>query len=1096
MASGRRRLVGRWDEMQVAFDLMTDARAGCGRILAIGGEPGVGKTRLAEAIADAVRQSGGTVVWGQCWEPGGAPPLWPWRQALREAITRLGADALQELREKDVRLLTNLVFDGDSARDDVTVGQSSFFSLYVAVGRLLDALSHRTNTCIAIVLEDVHAGDELTLRLTSFVASSLIENRVLLLVTYRNTDLAPGGFAARTLTELMRRPGTASINLEGLDVAASADVFAALSGTTLDDHAAQVLYERTQGNPLYVSELAKLSLTDPASTTSTSTLPAPMSDVLLERVRRLTSDTQEVLSVAATLGDHFDPSLLSLMVPAIDTATAVDEALSTGILRGSQDARSFRFHHDLIREAVYRQLPTRRRRRLHLEAAHALERQRPSLTGDEVAVVAHHYVLAADEADPQATVRACVAASARARRQLAFDEAARMSAAAINALERRSDPDPMQRLRLEFDLADALMRAGRTAAARDAYGRAADLARAGKLPGEFAAAAIGYGGRTVWTALRDDARFAPLLEEALDALDARPSPMRSRVLARLAGGPMRDLLDPEARRTTSAQALEMARAVGTTSDVLWALIGRWAAINQPGNAGERIALADEIIDLGTRSHDHQSVVQGRHMSAVANLEAGRVAQARTQVAALRSLAAQRREPTGIWLGLSLQTTLLLLDGDLLGAEKHAYEALSAGAAAEPWNAQTSFRRQLYFVLRELGRAHEVEPALRDGAQSVPALRATHAALLAAVGEHAEAASIWERISRLRFDDLPRDEEFLYTLTLLADAVVQLEDADAAQSLINLLEPYADLIVLGHPDVVVGSVHHSLGSLSALLGRWVEADAHFTAAGQIHEQIGAPLLTARTRLAHAAVLQRLDRTRATVLSRQGLAVAHRYGAIGIATGSSSKQQTSLASAQQSVEGRPPSEEWLIREGEYWSISHGQKVVRIRDSKGVRLLAFLMTNPNQRYSALDLERLDQQGDPTTTRAVAQQRELELLDDEARRAYRDRLAEIDGEEAAACKSGDAERARLLREERTFLARELSRATALGGTPRQGGSVRERARLNVTRAVRSAIGRLAEFDSGLGDHLQSSIQTGAFCSYAAPTDTAVSWRVVTRSA
>ncbi len=181
----------------------------------------------------------------------------------------------------------------------------------------------------------------------------------------------------------------------------------------------------------------------------------------------------------------------------------------------------------------------------------------------------------------------------------------------------------------------------------------------------------------------------------------------------------------------------------------------------------------------------------------------------------------------------------------------------------------------------------------------------------------------------------------------------------------------------------------------------------------------------------------------------------------------------------------------REGEYWTIGYDSRVVRLRDSKGVRVLGHLLAEPGRPHAALDLERLGATGGDAIARAIASGDAGELLDDQARRAYRARVAELHEAIEAAEIWGKPEGTGILREELDFITHELSSAFGLGGRPRRAGSIAERARLNVTRSVRSAILRISSADADLGTHLQATIHTGTVCVYTPDPRTPLVWHV-----
>jgi predicted ATPase len=191
------------------------------------------------------------------------------------------------------------------------------------------------------------------------------------------------------------------------------------------------------------------------------------------------------------------------------------------------------------------------------------------------------------------------------------------------------------------------------------------------------------------------------------------------------------------------------------------------------------------------------------------------------------------------------------------------------------------------------------------------------------------------------------------------------------------------------------------------------------------------------------------------------------------------------------GTPCQEGRFQREGEYWTIVYVSSSLRLRDSKGVRVLAHLLADPGRPYAALDLERLGAPGPAEVARAVASSNAGDVLDDEARREYRAPVAELREAIDTAEAWGKADEAGLLREEMDFITHELSRALGLGGRPRRAGSIAERARVNVVRAVRSAMLRISAADADFGAHLRATIHTGTVCVYTPDPRVPITWRV-----
>jgi hypothetical protein len=186
----------------------------------------------------------------------------------------------------------------------------------------------------------------------------------------------------------------------------------------------------------------------------------------------------------------------------------------------------------------------------------------------------------------------------------------------------------------------------------------------------------------------------------------------------------------------------------------------------------------------------------------------------------------------------------------------------------------------------------------------------------------------------------------------------------------------------------------------------------------------------------------------------------------------------------------------REGEYWSILYDKDAFRLKDSKGLRYLARLLAAPDEELHALELVGADGAG----LRTVAVDDNLkvsgfgdagELLDAQAKAAYRQRLDELRGEIEEAEAWNDPERAAKAREELEFITGELSAAVGLGGRDRRAASSAERARVHVTRAIKSALARIDEHSRSLGDHLKRTVRTGTFCSYSPDPRLPTSWEL-----
>jgi DNA-binding SARP family transcriptional activator len=253
--------VGRERELAELGEGLDDALAGRGRLFLIVGEPGIGKSRLAEELVVRARARGARVLVGRCWEAGGAPAYWPWLQALRAyardsdgAALRAeleagGADLAQllpELRERFPDLPEPPTLEPEAAR----------FRLFDAVAEFLRRACEARPS--VLVLDDLHAADAPSLLLLRFLARQLGSARMLVLGAYRDVDPLPGQPLTETLAEVTREPVTRRLPLGGLSEREVAEFLELTAPAVASEELPVALYEETEGNPLFVGEIVRL----------------------------------------------------------------------------------------------------------------------------------------------------------------------------------------------------------------------------------------------------------------------------------------------------------------------------------------------------------------------------------------------------------------------------------------------------------------------------------------------------------------------------------------------------------------------------------------------------------------------------------------------------------------------------------------------------------------------------------------------------------------------------------------------------------------------------------------------------------------------
>lgn len=1103
--------LGREEELAAILARLDEAAAGHGGVVLLGGEPGIGKSRLADEVAAHARRRGFASLWGRGWEDAGAPPYWPWVQVLRSYLRQTdqdvardrlahgAADIMQMLPE--VRELFPDLPASSGARSD-----AARFQLFDSTAAFLRAAA--MDGPLLMVLDDLQAADASSLRLLEFLAGQVGEMRVLVVGTYRDVELTPDHPLTSALTELAREPTTQAMTLGGLGRDALRTLISATAGEGAADAVVGAVAHGTKGNPLYATETLRLlsaegRLGELAHGPSRHfAVPAGVRTVIRRRLDRLAAPAQTALTLAAVIGPEFDPELLSLVGEqgAEEHGVGIDEAAREGLLVEVTGAPGrYRFSHDLVRETLYDELPPGRRRALHRHVAEHLEGVHGGVADRHLAELAYHFYEGERDASTDAkTIEYAMRAGAQASRSLAFEEAARLYSIALAALERSSEPAPETRLEILLALGDTLNRGGEVSGARAALLEASDIAKSLGASRELARAALGIGGRLPWARPGRETRLVPLLQDALVHLGGDDTALRVRLLTRLACA-MRSM--PEQRAQSDAlsrQAVELARSLGDPGTLSYALSGRFWATWWPHNPTDRLAIAQEMGAIADGLGDGERLIDAQLMLWLSHTELADMTTARRESAEMLRLVAELRQRGHVWLGIAPRALTALLEGDFAAAEALIEEETDPGAHFTLARDNVSAARFHRFLLRrEQGRLAEEEPDVRASVAEFPWYplhRSALVCLLVDLGRESEARGVLDELGRDRFAALYPDNQWLLGASLAAEGAARLGDQEAAAILYEQLVPLAGRHAIGHAEGSIGAVDRYLGLLAAELGLLDDAARHLEDAVHINERMGARPWTAHSRHDLAVVLRARgapgDAQRATDLDALALAAASDLGMEVLAA-----RITSVADLDDAPAPPGPSTGVFRREGDYWTIAFERESVRMKHSKGLGYLARLLARPGAEVHALDLATPAGSG---ASSAVLDELSIQAdvgagpaLDDAARSAYRERLEELRAEIAQADDWNDPERVARSQAEIDALTSQLAAAIGLGGRDRpSSSSASERARISVTRAIRSAMDRLAADSPDLARHLEATVHTGTYCSYTPDPRAPITWQ------
>ncbi len=1114
-------LLGRQREMAVLRGAFDSAEAGHGRLVLLEGDAGIGKTRLADALAAEARVRGARVLWGRCWEAGGAPAYWPWLQPIRAYLADASgsevAEALGSSGPSVARIVTELGTTNPDepglAADD---SEGSRFRIFDATSRFLRAIA--AERPLVLVLDDLHAADEPSLRLLQFLAADISASRLLVIAIYREEAFDPGDPRSTLLADVARATGAERLSPRGLTEAEVFDYIEAVGEKAPQPGLAQSVFRETGGNPLFVGEVVRLLADEGRLHGDRDKLgrplgvPAGVRAVIGRRLARLSEPCRDLLGRLSVYGEVQLDLLANLEERSSDELLELlDEAAASRVLQApASPGGSWRFEHALIRDVLYAALPAAARIRLHRRTGETLEERYGGDREPPLAELAHHFAAAAVGAK---AVDYASRAAARATRQAAHEEAVRLYRLALEL----GGLDDRTRCRLLLDLGQAATRAGDQATMREAFVAAAAIAERLGLAEELALAAVGYGGQLVHRRAGDDPLLIPLLEQALAAIPTDDSRVRVRLLARLAGA-LRDEPTMARRLAVSADAVAMARRLDDPVTLGFALQSRQSAIWGPDSLAEMARLLDEIEAVATVAGDRERLTETHHNRLVLLATIGADAETmHAEADAAERLSLSLRQPALSWYDVQWQMVEALNDGRVHDAEGLLQEVRRRGDRAVPWDADFAFRCGLFLVRREQGRLDEVAGQVRQAVVDFPGYR-----LLSCLSAYVEAATGSERaashalltIARNGFAFLPRDLGWPFGMMFLGETAILLHDGVRATEVEAALRPHHGLFGTASGSFPAGPVDRVLGRLAANGGRYDEALEDLDRAARACERVGTRLWAIRVDVDRAAVLVRRglagDRSLAADLLAPALASCRELGLVAIEGEARALLDEEARALLDELEMTQPkesgaaapsttSELMFRREGDSWAIGAGG-AFRLHDSKGLRYLSILLRYPGRELHALDLltglrgaEGLASASDAISVGLrIGDAEVVETgIDPEARAAYRARLRELQADLDEAESFNDPERADRAREEIEALERELSVAFGLGGRARPSISPAERARQSVTKAIRDALRRIEAEDAAVGRHLARSVRTGLFCIYDPDPDAAPLWRL-----
>ncbi|WP_433268764.1 BTAD domain-containing putative transcriptional regulator [Micromonospora vinacea] len=810
--AGQRPFVGRDAELaRLRRAAETASRRRQPTLALLSGDPGAGKTALAEALTRQLAADGWATAWGRSPEYEGAPPAWPWTQ-ITDALAGPAAPA----------------DPADGSTDPATVR----FRRHRAAASLLSAVADREP--VLVVLDDLHRadGDTLDLLTALLTGPQPASGPVLILGTYRATEISP-----ELTATLGRAAGLEPVReyLAGLPASATGELAAAIVGADLDPATTRSIHQRSGGNPFFVRELAQLYAG--AGEAGLATVPPGVRDVIRHRLAQLPAPTRTVLRQAAVLGRDLDPDVLGALTGDPTAALdAVDRALTAGFLTERESDGRLRFTHILVRDTLYADLSAPRRSAWHAAVAEVLRQREPV----EPAALAYHLLRAGGPvAAAEASTYARVAAE-RAERGGNPHEAARLWGQTIDAYDSAGGVEPHGRVTALLGLGRALAVTGRLAEARRRRAEAITVAESTGDPLLIQEALAGFDVPASWTRNDDDLLSGHIVraaERALTALGPIRTAQRSRLLSTLALE-LRGTSTDRGRRAAD-EAETIARDIGDPGLLAFALNARFMhAFHRVGLADARARIGVELVDLAARHHLVTFEVLGHLVLVQASCALADRPAADAHARAADRLAERYELPLVDVFTRWYAALRLALDGDS-DAAAQAYRSAAEGVSADGMPGLTQGLLPLALLGLRLADAVAIDddrPTTGPGDvdRLITGLGADDWAdldwgphepwvrpllLLAADDRDAAQAAL------LALPEGPHDLLREVRLCLVGRAARALGDRATMTHVHAELLPAAGELAAGSGVLTVGPVAGHLADLAAALGRHEEADEH-------------------------------------------------------------------------------------------------------------------------------------------------------------------------------------------------------------------------------------------------------------------------------
>ena len=824
-------LIGRDREIGRLFEWLDEVLGGCARLVMCVGEPGIGKTRLADEFSRAARARGVATAWGRPADSTGAPPYWPWREVLRSL-------------DDDPSVLYAIahVAPGQEPSWDERIRWFDAVSAYVQ-------LAARSRPLL-LVLDDLHAADEPSQLLTRHVARTARDAPLLLLATCRDT-IGP-------LAGLAREPNATTVSLRGLARSDVRGQIADIVGREPTEAELGAVFDATSGNPYFVTELAR-QLADGGG--FPNAVPAGVMEAIGQRLAQLSHACVATLGTAAVLGTEFDVGVLATMTDHSEPeCTAVlGEAARAALVVAGSSRGDWRFAHDLIRDAIVAGIDADKQRGLHRRAAEVIEKRHASWLEPVLFDLAEHWARAAVGGDEARALHWLERAGDEAMRLHAYEDGRRWYARALDLNAPTVDEPATARLLLALGAAQSLSADFR--GALKSCQQAMDIAVRLGLS-EIAGQAALVPEPTFEQDL--DQVIRGLCERALAGLGPAPAALRARVLAQYAVV-CDHLSDLDAAHPAVDEALQLAERSGDEAAIESALTARQMVRSGPDGLAEREVNADRMWALGARTGNPAAFLAASEWRFDAASEHGDLVRAAREVEEIARWANQIGGPIARWRLLRCRAMLAQACGRFADAYRYGSDALATMAPTGFPAAYLLWSGFISIMSHQTGQTPEslgasgitdADAADQDWPLQGVIQTLAPAAVLVDVGRLREAALIYRRLgAAAEWRESPHAALFTWVHGI-AVAIATGADDDVAVLRGKLSGYRGHHVVNGRYAMAYGGpVEYWLGIAAAYLGLFGDAVADLEQAVKVCTVNGAAGFRAEAEYELAAALLR-------------------------------------------------------------------------------------------------------------------------------------------------------------------------------------------------------------------------------------------------